>query len=210
MRTDSDKPMQSVMSVLAHPDRESFCAALHREFADEWERSSGTSVSGQLFSIDLYREDFQPVMELAELRRHFPIDRSARDYLRTLEHCRELLLFFPDWWGAEPAILKGFFDRVFRQGVAYDRGEDSKKNTEGLLNDCGLSLWICSDSSGEQLKALNMHYEQRFRSLVGYCGFRSLDLHICSPLRGSNIRKRREWLENCRDVAGVLIAKNAN
>jgi putative NADPH-quinone reductase len=41
-------------------------------------------------------------------------------------HCRHLaradliLVFHPNWWGQPPAILKGWIDRVFRPGVAYD------------------------------------------------------------------------------------------
>ena len=30
------------------------------------------------------------------------------------------ILVFPQWWFNFPAILKGFFDRVFAPGVAFD------------------------------------------------------------------------------------------
>ena len=196
--------MSVIMSILAHPDETSFSAALHREFAAEWERSARTlpADSPRLLSIDLYRDNFNPVMELPELRRHLPIDRPAADYLPVLEDCRELVLFFPDWWGAEPAILKGFFDRLFRQGIAYDRddasGLEKSAKTKGLLTGCGLSLWICSDSSASRLSALREHYAQRFRFIADFCGLRSPELNICSPLHGSSIKKRQAWLEDCR------------
>ncbi len=32
-----------------------------------------------------------------------------------------LILVFPTWWSGFPALLKGWFDRVWAPGVAYDR-----------------------------------------------------------------------------------------
>ena len=210
--------MSTIMSLLAHPDDESFCAALEREFTAELTKASASlppaSDSLRIVSHKLYHGGFNPVMSLPEMRRHLPIDNPAMEYIRSLNDCRELVLFFPDWWGAEPAILKGFFDRVLRQGIAYDRAEQAggEKSAEsrGLLTDCGLSLWICSDSSGSQLSNLVGQYEQRFRNIiVAYCGFRSLQLTICSPLNTSSLKKRRAWLEDCRAEARAIVARYA-
>jgi putative NADPH-quinone reductase len=35
-----------------------------------------------------------------------------------------LVLVFPTWWFGFPAILKGWFDRVWAPGVAYDHASD--------------------------------------------------------------------------------------
>jgi putative NADPH-quinone reductase len=35
-----------------------------------------------------------------------------------------LVLVFPTWWLGFPAILKGWFDRVWAPGAAYDHGAD--------------------------------------------------------------------------------------
>lgn len=195
-----------VISVLAHPDGDSFCAALHHAFATEWE---GGAPPPQLLSLDLYRDKFNPVMSLPELQRHLPIDKPASAWLSALQNCRELLLFFPDWWGAEPAILKGFFDRLFRQGIAYDRADavmGKGAKTRGLLSNCRLKLWICSDSSGEQLQTCREHYERRFRFLADYCSMQQLELKLCSPLRGSSLRQRQTWLAECRETARNIIS----
>ena len=34
-----------------------------------------------------------------------------------------LIVVHPNWWSQPPAILKGWMDRVLRQGVAYEFGE---------------------------------------------------------------------------------------
>jgi NAD(P)H dehydrogenase (quinone) len=40
-----------------------------------------------------------------------------------LRWCDLLLIQFPLWWFSVPAILKGWFDRVFTKGFAYDAGQ---------------------------------------------------------------------------------------
>jgi putative NADPH-quinone reductase len=35
-----------------------------------------------------------------------------------------LVLVFPTWWFGFPAILKGWFDRVWAPGIAYDHASD--------------------------------------------------------------------------------------
>ena len=30
-----------------------------------------------------------------------------------------IVLVFPLWWAGRPAVLKGWFDRIFTQGFAY-------------------------------------------------------------------------------------------
>jgi len=187
---------------------------LQREFAAAWQgretsrHSHNAAVERRLLSIDLYQDGFNPVMTLAELQRHLPLDTPASSYLPALQACKELVLFFPDWWGAEPAILKGFFDRLFRQGLSYDRvdtqGMEKGAETRGLLGSCRLTLWICSDSTGEQLAIHRELYEKRFRSLAEYCGMNSVSLNFCSPLRGSSMKQRRVWLTDCRESAGKL------
>ncbi|MGI9256352.1 MAG: NAD(P)H-dependent oxidoreductase [Salinispira sp.] len=197
-----------VLAVLAHPDEESFCAALQQTFTSELDRSAELPL--QQISVNLYHEAFNPVMDLPELRRHLPIDSPASSYLEKLQSCRELILFFPDWWGAEPAILKGFFDRLFRQGIAYDREDSSgweKGGSRGLLGNCALTLWICSDSSGRQLEIGREQYYRRFHVLADYCGIPHINVHICSPLRGSPLKKRRAWLQECRESARNIIQK---
>ena len=51
-----------------------------------------------------------------------------------LQSCEMLVLVYPTWWGAQPAILKGWFDRVWANGVAYDVHEDGSAPTPRLAN----------------------------------------------------------------------------
>ena len=44
---------------------------------------------------------------------------SVPDHIERLRTCDGLVLVFPTWWYGMPAILKGWFDRVWVTGVAF-------------------------------------------------------------------------------------------
>lgn len=77
--------------------------------------------------LDLYAEDFDPRLTAAERAGYFaePYDTAAvaGDVAR-LQAAEALVLVFPQWWFNMPAILKGWFDRVWAPGTAYDNSPD--------------------------------------------------------------------------------------
>jgi len=132
--------MQSLI-VLSHPEPRSFNATLKDvAVATLQRRGHGVEVS------DLYAEGFDPV----EAPRHYrdradsevfsPLGEQRQAYeagalapevrreIARLERADLVILQFPLWWHAQPAMLKGWFDRVFVSGglytsrMRYDRG----------------------------------------------------------------------------------------
>lgn len=74
--------------------------------------------------IDLVKDGFNPVMTASDLRlfgRGEYSDPLAKDYVERLKKADELVVIFPLWWYGEPAILKGFYDKVFLKGHTYDQ-----------------------------------------------------------------------------------------
>jgi len=114
--------------VLSHPEPTSLAAALARTAADVL----GTDV------VDLYAEGFDPRLTAADFTeraipaRLQPMDEQAHaartgtfapDVARHVERLLAadlLVLVQPFWWFSLPAMAKGFIDRVFANGVAYD------------------------------------------------------------------------------------------
>ncbi|MEN9203062.1 MAG: NAD(P)H-dependent oxidoreductase [Thermostichus sp. DG_1_5_bins_95] len=112
----------NVLIVYAHPDPNSFNAAL-RDIAVEVLTEAGHGV----VLSDLYAMNFNPVLRLNELRGDLQEIEPEMDKVRGAD----LLLFqFPNWWYGMPAILKGWIDRVFAFGFAYDTDHTF---AEGLL-----------------------------------------------------------------------------
>jgi putative NADPH-quinone reductase len=103
------------MCVLAHPKASSFNGAILNRIRDELEKK------GHEVDIwDLYALGFNPVLPLSEIQRGFSIDPLVQRASESLRKADAYLFIHPVWWGGMPAILKGFVDRVFRSGVAFD------------------------------------------------------------------------------------------
>ncbi|HAT55759.1 MAG TPA: NAD(P)H dehydrogenase [Lactobacillus sp.] len=66
--------------------------------------------------IDLYADDFDPIMRANDLSVYgngdFK-DPMVGRYIETIQKTNKLILMFPIWWLSAPAMLKGFFDKVF-------------------------------------------------------------------------------------------------
>jgi putative NADPH-quinone reductase len=106
-----------VLVIHAHPNPESFNAALHGAVLAGLRRA-GHDVD----ACDLHAENFQPVLTREERVGYHavPANRAPVEaYVRRVEQAEALVLVYPVWNFGMPAILKGFFDRVFLPGVSF-------------------------------------------------------------------------------------------
>ena len=107
----------NILVLYAHPVETSFSAALLRIVVERL-TAGGHSVD----ACDLYAENFDPRMSRAERLGYHDVPaniESVRGYVERLRKAEALVLVFPVWNYGYPAILKGFFDRVFLPGVSF-------------------------------------------------------------------------------------------
>jgi NAD(P)H dehydrogenase (quinone) len=109
-----------VFLLYANPNAKSFGAALHNTVVE----TLGTR-GHQVDDCDLYKEVFNPVMSEQERQNYNNTSVNAPDvehYAERLLRAEALVLVYPVWNEGFPAILKGFFDRVFIPGVSCTIG----------------------------------------------------------------------------------------
>lgn len=114
----------SVHLVLAHPLSDSLNAHLAQHIETAL-RKRGVDVD----RLDLYAEDFDPRLSAHERAHHYTDPQPAADVVALQERLRaaeHLVLVFPTWWFSMPAILKGWFDRVWSPGFAFSQGTPIK------------------------------------------------------------------------------------
>lgn len=73
--------------------------------------------------IDLHKDNFNPVYSPAELAAYSKgkyIDETIGKYQSMLNNTTEIVFIYPIWWSDMPAILKGFFDKVFLKDFAFN------------------------------------------------------------------------------------------
>jgi NAD(P)H dehydrogenase (quinone) len=121
-----------VLVIYAHPLADSFAAALHQAVVAALRRSGH-----EVDVCDLYAEGFDPVLTAAERRAYntpSPDLAAVAGHVARLRAAEALVLCFPTWWYGMPAILKGYFDRVWAPGVALRLPEGGGAILPGLTN----------------------------------------------------------------------------
>ncbi len=106
-----------VLVLFAHPVETSFVAGLHGVVVDTL-RGRGHAVD----DCDLNAEGFDPVLSRRNRIDYHEVGPNLADvapYADRLKAAEALVLVHPVWNFGFPAILKGFFDRVFLPGVSF-------------------------------------------------------------------------------------------
>jgi NAD(P)H dehydrogenase (quinone) len=161
--------------VFCHPRRDSFTgAALDRVLA-------GLATGGHEVRVsDLYADGFAPELDAAAVaaqridhRGHPGLRPGIQPYVDHLLWCDALVLVHPTWWSGQPAMLKGFFDRVLVKGVAWDLPDGSDRIRPRLTHVRRLVV-VTSHGSPKRTNALQGESGKRIvgRSLRSLCGWR--------------------------------------
>jgi NAD(P)H dehydrogenase (quinone) len=105
--------------IYAHPDVNnelSFNSLILKETEDFLK-----SKNEQCEIIDLYREKFNPILTKEELydKDQGKMSADIKKYQQKITESQRIIFIYPIWWSTMPAILKGFFDRVFTSGFAF-------------------------------------------------------------------------------------------
>jgi putative NADPH-quinone reductase len=106
--------------IYAHPLGQSLTARLAAT-VEARARAQGWQVTRR----DLYAEDFDPRLTAEEREGYYATPPGTLGAEKAeLAAAQVLILVFPTWWFGFPAILKGWFDRVWTPGLAYDHAPD--------------------------------------------------------------------------------------
>ncbi len=110
---------KNILVLLGHPDSKSYCNTLAEAYT-EGVRQTGAEVR----FVRLGDLPFDPILHKG-YREIQPLEKELQllqTYIREADH---LVFVYPTWWGAPPALLKGFIDRVFLPGFGFKFREHS-------------------------------------------------------------------------------------
>ncbi|AKG33822.1 NAD(P)H-dependent oxidoreductase [Paenibacillus durus] len=190
----------NVLIIYAHPNPKSFNYAILEKV------QQGLKEKGHTFTtIDLYQEQFNPVLKFDEnsKRRDLKNDPEMERYRTLVEQADHFIFVYPVWWYGTPAILKGFFDRVFATGFAYIYEGLMPK---GLLT--GKSAWVIytidSPSLFVRLIKGSVEWKVIKTSILKFCGIRPVKRMMFAGMKGSSIQRREKWLQHVYHQARQL------
>ena len=178
--------------ILAHPYEKSFNHAIYNRIIAVLD-GSGAGV----FSHDLYKEEFNPVMTVGELGKDPSADPMVLQYADELMQSDLLFFIHPNWWGQPPAILKGWVDRVIRPPYAYDMPEGA---VSGLpVAKLTGKFGIVYNTSNTDAERENSYFGDPLENLwkfctFGFCGIEKYHRRMFRIVSESTQTERENWL----------------
>ena len=106
----------ATLIVTAHPDPGSLTHVAARRVAE-------LLPAGTVETAHLAQEGFDPRFTTTDRERYLgrrELDPAVTAEQERLDRATDLVLVFPVWWWSMPALLKGWVDRVFIAGWAFD------------------------------------------------------------------------------------------
>lgn len=141
--------MARITIIQGHPDPagDRFCHALADAYA------TGAKAAGlEVKRIEVAKLEFPLLRTQADFEKGSPLPQvaAAQEAIRWAEH---LVIIYPLWLGMMPALLKGFFEQVFRPGFAHRtdaRGWQAllKGRTARIVVTIGMPAWSTAGTSG--------------------------------------------------------------
>lgn len=109
--------MSKTLIIYAHPNHAGHCGCFLKEVIRELERRQEAHEV-----LDLYALGFDPVLKADEhyASNHRAVAPGIRELQAKIEQAQRLVFIYPNWWQNMPAMLKGFIDRVFTPGFAFE------------------------------------------------------------------------------------------
>ena len=126
-----------VLVVLSHPYHGSYCYAITKSVLAGLERGNH-----EADFLHLEEDGFNPVMTAADLQGYSSgtaVDPKVLEYQRRIQEADYLVFVFPIWWELMPAVLKGYFDKVYLKHFAYKEGKNGRFVTP-LTNIRGVTM----------------------------------------------------------------------
>jgi len=182
-----------VLVVIGHQNQGSFCHAI-AEAAVEELKAAGHEV----IYHDLYEEGFDPVLPHEEIRKGAERSPIVRKHCEELTAADGYVVVHPNWWAMPPAILKGWIDRVFCQGVAYEFGEAGAVRTH-LKGKKAVVFTTSNTPRDVEMKLFGDPLENLWKNCIfGFVGVEDFHRVNFESIVLSTPDQRREWLDQVR------------
>lgn len=195
----------TALVVVSHSDPDSLTQHAARATADAI-RATG----GEVDIADLGVENFDPRFSEADLdlfrgNGSAPADVVAEQ--KRIDRAEHLILVFPMYWWSMPALLKGWIDRVFVSGWAYEftPGSEFVKKLDRLT----VHLIPVAGDDAESFERHGVYEAFRTqieRGIVEYCG---ATMGSTTFVHESDTKSRDTLAAEIRDLSESIAARVA-
>jgi NAD(P)H dehydrogenase (quinone) len=178
--------VRNALIVVAHPNLKSLSHSLAHRI------SSDLSARGITVEIaDLHQGAFSATMSAADIEHYrgngkVPSDVAAEQ--ARIDGADMLVIVFPVYWWSVPALLKGWFERVFTGGWAYKIDEQGRL-TGSMRN---IPVRLIATGAGDKSGYDRHGYTQAIQTQViegvfGFCGMKDTQIAMFYEADETNV-----------------------
>lgn len=180
---------KKILILQGHPDKQSFNHAIHASY------KQGALKSGaQIEEIFVGELDFKLNLQYG-YRQRVELEPCLIDAQKKIKWADHIVVIYPVWWGAAPAVLKGFFDRVLLPGFAFKKRENSVWWDKLLTGKTG---HVISTMDQPAWYYFLIYWSPSIRSIknltLEFCGIKPVKVTSIGPIRLSKTEYRAKWL----------------
>ncbi|MBX5331015.1 NAD(P)H-dependent oxidoreductase [Rhodococcus fascians] len=194
----------NTLVVVSHPDPHSLTHQVAHSVVEAI-RSTGTTVE----TADLAAESFDPRFSAADLslyRGNGSTPSDVAEEQTRIDRAEHLVLVFPMYWWSMPALLKGWIDRVFVEGWAYEYGD---RVFVKKLDRLTIHLVVVAGDDADSFERHGVHEAIRTqieRGIIEYCG---ATVGSTNFVYGSDTRSRAELATEISAIGSTVADRVA-
>jgi putative NADPH-quinone reductase len=188
--------------IQGHPDSGSrhFGHALADEYAN-----GARDGCNEVRNVDVGQLDF-PILRTKEDFEKGALPPGLVEAVEAIKWADHLVIIYPLWLGSMPALLKGFFEQVFRPGVAFEYQPQGKMPTQLLAGRTARVIvtmgmpaffyrWFFFAHSLKSLK----------RNILKFCGISPVKATLIGNIEGLRPEQRTTWLDRMRRLGETCL-----
>ncbi len=191
---------KNILIINGHPDKNSYCSALARQY-----KKGADSTGADCTLINIIDLDFSLVLKhgYGKLTETEPDLIKTRDLISKANH---LVFVYPNWWGTYPALLKGFIDRVFVPGFAFEY-QDKSPLPKKLLTGKSARVIVTTDTPYWYYKLVyrSPGHNSIKKSILHFCGIKPVKISTFGPVRNSTEQNRKKWLQEVENLGAKQV-----
>ncbi|OMQ11554.1 NAD(P)H-dependent oxidoreductase [[Flexibacter] sp. ATCC 35103] len=186
--------MKKIVIINGHPNPSSFNFAIAQSYLN------GAIESKALVeTITIAELQFNPNLKFGYTKR-IELEPDLLESWEKIKRADHLVWIHPIWWGGLPAITKGFIDRLFLPGMAFQHRENSvwwdkllKGKTAHIITTLDQPSWyyrlFYARPSVNQLK----------KTVLEFCGIKPVKVSYIGIIKTADEKQREKWLKKVFD-----------
>ncbi len=184
-----DTAMKKILIINCHPNTDSFNFGIHDAY-----KKGAVSAGAELKEIIIRNLQFNPNLQFGYQKRT-ELEPDLLDAWEKIKWAEHLVWIHPVWWGGLPAIAKGFIDRLFLPGFAFQYRKNSvwwdkllAGRTAHIITTLDQPSWYYRFAFGRP------SVNQLKKSTLEFCGIKPVKVTYIGPIKNSAADMRENWL----------------